>query len=1329
MPNSKTKKLLTTYLRRLTNLAGNNRSIFLPKLSADQFIDLHDLTFLNGKNSFSIIQNLIAGKQQIIAAELDSRMKANNEASAKLKKLKRLDQFLFEERGTKDLHVGWLFVHGRFMDDTLVRCPLVYFPVELVLESGNWVLRPRENAEITFNKSFLLAYAFYNQTQPADDALDEDFDEADRDSAVFRTFIYQSLQRNNLEINFNPDNYRDELTAFRPFKKDEFLETTETGRLKLFPEAVLGIFPQAGSSLVPDYLQLMNEDRMSDIEEFFLDRTSRQPTETLNFLHEVREEKVYTVFPMDVWQENALKAVKQGHSLVVQGPPGTGKSQLISNLISDTIANQQRVLLVCQKRVALDVVYNRLKEKKLDDFVALVHDFKEDRRTLYQKMARQIERVDEFKSKNNSLDSIQLERRFYDTSRRIDQIVEELERFKKYLFDESECGTSIKQLYLLSDSTQPSVELKQELSYFRWPEAEAFKRRLKVFVAFAKRFAADDYPWKTRRSFATYTAGGLPELKRVVTEVFPWFSKLNQEIFRLIGSALTWHQCETFVERREQAEEMISLLADRLTYADFQHMVHEAEEDTSSLWLANMEKMIAECFDEEGPELTIAPAQLGQFQLALYRSMKSRRSLYGLIRWELFSRDKFLIKRTLVANGLENSKKGFRVLEARLDRRLNLEHNLSKLRGASWLRELPSFTSREVVTDFFARQQNAVKAKSIYHSLRGLRNTFNPALVDQQTFRTTLQEVMTRLDELPIKKSDWMKWLLPVQIEELTSNETLTIQLEQSLRSDFDALCEFDKLQESLTPHELLTVNKIIDKLSERNEAAALSLFNNSLCLAWIDYLEMKHPELRMVSSGKMELIESELQELIAEKESMSTEILLMRAREGVVDDIQVNRLNNRVTYRNLHHQLNKKKKIWPIRKIVSEFEDDLFKLAPCWLASPESVSSIFPMKELFDLVIFDEASQCYAERGIPAMYRGKRVVITGDPQQLQPSDLYSVRWDEESDDPDAEVHSLLDLGSRNLPQVVLRGHYRSKSPELIRFSNEHFYKNKLQLLPHCSQLNSMQSAITFEKVNGTWTNQSNTVEAKRILEWIVDLTGQGKEVGVVTFNAPQQSLINDLLDQYESDHEWTRPESLFVKNIENVQGDEKDVILFSIGYAPDEKGKLQTMFGSLNQAGGENRLNVAATRARERIILVSSIEWSDLQVEGARNEGPRLLQKYLKYAREVSDRRSQQDVVPMDGHEASWYLKSRIRSNLKSICHADENYAFSDFILKKDQLYFGLLHTDDELYYESLSSKSDHGLFPRLCQEKGWKHKMLFSRNWWADKEKFLNELGKFSS
>jgi len=166
------------------------------------------------------------------------------------------------------------------------------------------------------------------------------------------------------------------------------------------------------------------------------------------------------------------------------------------------------------------------------------------------------------------------------------------------------------------------------------------------------------------------------------------------------------------------------------------------------------------------------------------------------------------------------------------------------------------------------------------------------------------------------------------------------------------------------------------------------TLFLNSWCLAWIDHIETKRPELTMVSSGKLNLLEIELREQIHIKQQISNEILLLRAREYITDNLEFNRLNNLVTYRDLYHQVTKKKRVWPLRKVVSEFEDELFKAVPCWLVSPESVSTIFPMKEMFDLVIFDEASQCFAERGIPAMYRAKQVVVAGDDQQLRPNDF-----------------------------------------------------------------------------------------------------------------------------------------------------------------------------------------------------------------------------------------------------------------------------------------------------------------------------------------------------
>jgi hypothetical protein len=517
-----TKKLLSTFLRRLTNLSGSNRSLFLLKTS-EQFIDLHSLSYLNGEKSFSVIEALLAEKKKIICPVADARMASANQASMGLKKMFRHDQFLFEERGSRDLHVGWPFVRGQCSDGTNVRCPLLFFPVELTIENNNWCLQLRSGSELLFNKSFLLAYSFYNKIKPDEALLNETFDDIDRDSTVFKTRLYQILQQSTLELNFNADNYRDELEAFKKFTKPEFEESHSSGQLKLFPEAVMGIFPQAGSSLVPDYVQLIEEDSFQDLEDFF---SKNQPVssepKTENFTPLVKEEKVYTVFPSDIWQENAIKASKLNHSIVVQGPPGTGKSQLIGNLVSDAIATGKRVLVVCQKRAALDVVYHRLKEKNLENFLALVHDYKNDRKDIFEKITFQVNRTDEYKAKNISLDAIQIDRKFLQTSKRIDQITEELEHFRQSLFDESECGRSVKELYLQCRTDEPFILLKQEYSHLRFDQIDPFIRSIKQYATYATQFESASYPWVDRKSFSRFSVGDLPSIREAINDVFPF---------------------------------------------------------------------------------------------------------------------------------------------------------------------------------------------------------------------------------------------------------------------------------------------------------------------------------------------------------------------------------------------------------------------------------------------------------------------------------------------------------------------------------------------------------------------------------------------------------------------------------------------------------------------------------------------------------------------------------------------------------------------------------------------------------------------------------------
>lgn len=1315
-----TSGILQQFLRRLTNLGGNNRSLFLPRLHAEQLLDVQLLSFLKGEKAFSLINALIAGKSKALCQVLDSRMESNNKVSQRIKRLQRLDSFLFEERGSKDLHIGWPFVHGKFNDGTLVRCPLLFFPVVIKQLGADWVLQPREDAGITFNKTFLLAYSFYNQVGVEEDLLDYSFEDSESDSTVFRTQLYQLL-REKVELNFNAELFADEVAAFTEFTKSEFDEKHKIGELKLQPEAVLGIFPQAGSQLIPDYVDMIRRSPGLELENVFsnLHQVSDSP-------RIVKEENSFTPLLLDEWQEDAILKIKNGKSLVVQGPPGTGKSQLISNIISDAIATGKKVLLVCQKRVALDVVYERLSALGLKNFVGLVHDYRNDRKEIFSTIASQIDSVQDFKNLNRSIDVIQVERQFYQLSRSIDGLTEELEEFRSALFQEEECGLSAKQLYLTSNPTKPAINIKQEYPFFDFRNLSSFIQVMKRHIRYAARFESDAYPWKHRISLAHVEFGEMKRRMNSIEALFHFKYYFEERTQSILGVVLSVEDGESLLTNLSSIKEIISSISDPHVFRFFTTMVGEQDEETSLLWVDNLRLLCMNCFDGEGIESTLPADQLVKFQSVLQKRMEARRrSFIRLLQWEWFSEDKYWLKRVLVANKLEYNRKHLQILEARLDNRLNLEHHLTALRGKPWLTDLPATINAQELLRWFDAQKKAIQTKLLFTSLREVQQYISPTRFTQESFAVLLEQLTSVLTEIVPAREKWDQALSAYQIRALLNDPSLKETLLKTLQTDFEDLVAYDELRNQLSANEKAVIEKLYQEVQHWDETAFIKLFQNSLRLEWLNHLEAKYPVLRLVSTQRFEEMERELQEAVVQKKKLTKELLLLRVRERVYEHIEYNRLNNPVTYRDLEHQVTKKKKIWPLRKVISSFHHELFDLMPCWMASPESVSAIFPLEQLFDIVIFDEASQCFAERGIPAMQRGKQVVVAGDSQQLQPSDLYQIRWSEENaENPDSEVDSLLELSARYLPTVHLQGHYRSHSQELIEFSNKHFYKNRLKMLPSFEGSNNEESSIHFVKVDGIWENQVNEAEAQAVVEQVLVYTERqpDKTIGVITFNAPQQQLIWDKLEAAFAERQILFPPSLMVKNIENVQGDEKDVVIFSIGYAPDKKGKFNLQFGSLSVAGGENRLNVAVTRAKERIVVVSSIWPEQLDVDEVKNEGPKLLRKYLEYVRSVSS--GQQMLLPFEGkaHNSEWYLSSKLYSDHTQL----STLPFSDMVVSRLYKPEALVLTDDEYYRNSLSAKAAHAYTLLLLERKGWRFKRIFSRHYWLNPEQVLLEVQK---
>jgi superfamily I DNA and/or RNA helicase len=1313
------ERILKSFLKRLTNISSSNRSVCLLKLYREQFFDLHRLDFLYKLPSFQIIEQLISGKKKLfLCDELDSRDEIVNEISKNLRKISRREKLLFEESGAKDLYVGWPFVHGKLSDGSIIRCPLLFFPVNLLLENSKWHIQQRGDSEVTLNKNFLLAYAHFNSVPISDEWIESSFDDFDKNPTAFRTALYEFIKTGPLELNFNQELFTDRLNAFKEYKTEDYNSVHENGVLKLYPEAVLGIFPQAGSYLVPDYEELISKNEHLSLEDFFKSRLLN------NEESKIKEESNYLVFETDASQEEAIVKIKEGSSMVVQGPPGTGKSQLICNLISDFTARGKKVLLVCQKKAALDVVHERLKTKDVHAFSALVHDFRNDRTKIFEQVSRQINSVENNQKLNNGLDTIYLERTFTQASRQIRHSQEELDNFKTALFNVDDFGISAKELYLTSSPHGEQIDLKEFATRFSLESSINFERKIKNFMPYASLFMKEAYLWQDRVSFENYYQRDMQSIIQAIEKIPLYKEQLHASASRQLKSGISRYTLNFFIDNTEAASKINELIKDEDEYFLLLQLMNEKAD---SAWLEGRKKKILNCFEDQIPENTLSIEELEECEKKLNKYIEVRGSFLKGLYWNLFSVDKAYLKKVFKKNELVLSLEGAEKLIKRIILRKKFEKERSNLSKKNWAKSFPKGINKEKVESWFKMYFRVREAVDIIISSQELTMLTDHSGNDYKIFSENFQLIPVLASDVQLNYQEWSRYLTPKMIQGILNTEYESGQLQKILSRDFDRLVAFDKLKKEMLAYESQIMNMLVGHNQSVSEEEKGELFRNSIRLQWLEYLEEKYPILRSVSDLSMNQLERVLQESINDKTAVSKDILLLRLREGSYKNIEFNRLQNRVTYRDLYHQVTKKKKLWPLRRLINEYSNELFDLIPCWMASPESVSALFPLKDIFDLVIFDEASQCFSEQGLPAMHRGKQVVIAGDSKQLKPNDLYQARWEDESDDsPDLEIDSLLDLSEKYLPSTQLNGHYRSRNLDLIDFSNRYFYNQSLELVPYFEDINKQEPSIKYIPVKGIWENNTNPEEALSVVNLVINLLKkeERKSIGVVTFNFKQAQLILDLLEEQAVLQKVLIPENLFVKNIENVQGDEKDIIIFSIGYAPDTQGKFTMQFGSLNQEGGQNRLNVAITRAREKICLVASILPQQLSVEDSIHDGPRLLKRYLEYAWEVSEGLYKTSVSDSGKHSRDWYLRKKIaESSPKDNYTFCEELPFADITVKNSNKYYALICTDDDQYFNARNSKETHAYKPLQLKKKGWKCRRIFSREYWLHQNDLWTE------
>lgn len=440
-----------------------------------------------------------------------------------------------------------------------------------------------------------------------------------------------------------------------------------------------------------------------------------------------------------------------------------------------------------------------------------------------------------------------------------------------------------------------------------------------------------------------------------------------------------------------------------------------------------------------------------------------------------------------------------------------------------------------------------------------------------------------------------------------------------------------------------------------------------------------------------------------------------------------------------LRHEINKKKQHMPLRELMRSIPNALTKLTPCLLMSPLSIAQYLAADaSAFDVVVFDEASQIPVWDAIGAMARGKQVVMVGDPKQLPPTAFFD-RAESAADDEDVEsdLESILDecMGA-NLPTMNLAWHYRSRNESLIAFSNHRYYGGGLVTFP--SPLTE-DRAVSFHHVNGKYEKggaRINKTEAKALVADIVaKLKSPGfKEskltIGVVTFNTEQMNLIEDLLDEERRKDPVLEPyfsemelEPLFVKNLESVQGDERDIIYFSITYGPDLAGAVSMNFGPMNRDGGERRLNVAITRARQELRVFSSLNAEQLDLSRTQAAGVRDLKHFLEFAERGPRALAEATKGSLGGFESpfeeavagalaakGWRVHTQIGASSfrvdLAVVHPDA-----------PGTYLCGVECDGATYHRSATARDRDMLREQVLRGLGWEIVRIWSTDWWIDR------------
>jgi hypothetical protein len=1187
----------------------------------------------------------------------------------------------YNDHGEHALFLGFPILSLPAANDRLgsrsnrVLAPAVFVPVNLRVRRGAGAGVSLEaigtGADLVQLNPALLAW-IEQQTGASVDHLfaDEAGEEPWREISEVISFL-EKVVKLPTGTTFNAD------TPLQPTPRAEQLPDTPS----LLPSAVLGLFPLANPGLLRDTKWMIeNEPSLQNPVKAFLSADalaepeadhlpkaqewSHDTNTTKSSLRDFSQELLVT--HADPCQAAAVTHARQSPALVIHGPPGTGKSQTIANVIGDHLARGEKVLFVCDKRTALDVVKYRLNGMNLGALCGVIHDPQRDRRHFYLELRERLENLPETPQIREVSKELAL------TNQRLNELHTELRRYFDCLQVQNGDGKSFHQLCgdWLSlrgsgDAELPDVEgLTVDLLYTHRTDAEEILRR-------SLKARWPDNPFRgligiSLSQWLATTPGAIQDSLQNAIKCATHVDQFANEHLAALDNNFT---------AAEQAQSR-KLLGERLGSAARRGLndlaARLATEKNLTRWRTEFEAL-----KEEGEHLgsSLDRELFLQVKDKLPSLAECNRSLHSLDEWQKISESwkRFFAsgkKRlatetltpfslTLTPDNLNRARRFYVQLRAR-----HLWSDLKDRVSGSAQGSLPSDDLLLQFRDGLPEILNILEAveQPANSSVHGYTVSALANLAEQgEGFAANLQLSAKRAEAID---------RLETALSHSGIFSTAGIQsLSQRWRSNGDAETVCQKFSEYVDT--LDDIVRLLDRLNGMPGPIQQGLSAAAITgLSWEDAYPAlqactiareirrrlrENEALARIDTQRVEAAFSELLQRTTEKNALVRNSILNLWQERIRHRLLTStgtRLNSAGA--SLRQRLFVKgQKSLKLRQMIAAGAeatdgDPLFDLCPVWMASPATVAQIFPRESFFDVVIFDEASQCRLEEALPVLLRAKRVVIAGDPKQLPPTRFFEQSLTESDDigaetadqvfvQQQSEAEDLLSAAlNLNVQEAFLDVHYRSRNEALIGFSNEAFYSSRLQPIPGHPRNKAFQAPIRLIRVNGSYNDRTNDAEAQAAANLVAELLDdkQPPSIGIACFNITQRDLILDKLEQKAAhDRGFAEKldvarrrrgqdsfEGLFVRNLENVQGDERDHIIISTTFGLDAQGKFRRNFGALSRLGGERRLNVLVTRARQMIHVLTSIPRPEYvspepMESGQRPTGRHFLYSYLRYA------------------------------------------------------------------------------------------------------------------